>query len=136
MPKKQEVIEQCEALWKSNTQGHAESSTDANRESEGSYVQGYRNDINTWETKRGGYVVRTKKVAWQMFNLAADTKGTRRVLEIVKDGKVVFQATQEGAGTKKNFGAEERYTGTDTIDAKEWQVEIGTVPFELTYFAT
>ena len=127
----QEMIERCEALWKSTQKGEPKRSAEADRKSEGTYTNGFRNDIETWEARRGDHIVRAKKVEWQTFNLAADTRGARRVLEIVEGNKIVFQATEEGAGTRENFGAGERHIGTDQIAAKPWRVSLGEVPSQL-----
>jgi hypothetical protein len=128
MSSEQQVIDQCEALWKSTEKGEPARSVEADRQREGTYTNGFRNDIKTWEARHGDYIVRAKRVQWRTFNLAADTQGTRRVLEIVEGDKIIFRASEEAAGTKKNFGAEERYIGTDQIAAKPWQVDTGKVP--------
>ena len=132
MSNKQRVAEKCEALWRHATKNRKpKHSTEADRKREGTYTNGFRNEIETWTLEQGTYTIRATRACWQTFNLAADTEGIRRILEILKSNKVVFKATEEGAGTRKNFGAEERYIGTDPIPAKHWKVDEGKVPSAL-----
>lgn len=121
-----------EALWKRATVGTPARSVDANRERDGNYVRGFRKDNDTWEHQIAGYVITATRTDWQTFNLAADRDGTQRWLVVKQDGRVIFEAFQEGASTQTNFSApDERYGGKQQADAQPWQILQGEIPAEV-----
>lgn len=121
-----------ETLWTRATADTPTRSVSANRHRDGNYVTGYRDDTDTWVSQVGVYVVIATQVEWQTFNLAADSEGTRRRLEVKLDERVIFAAREEGASTRTYFsGADERYRGAQHTAAQSWQVIMGEIPVEV-----
>lgn len=126
------IAKACEQIWElalKDTQPVSSCNTD--RKPEGSYVSGFRDDIETWtKVVQGGKICATK-TAWQKFDLGKDEKGTRRSVELFDGDSVVFRATQEGAITTQKFGAEEHIEREDHTPACEWKIDEGivTLPF-------
>lgn len=127
--KKRKTRDRFEALWKLTT-GRRKPvfSVEDDREPEGTYTNGFRNDIETWMRGQGAFTIQAAKIRWQKFSLAADESGTRRELEIRKGKRLVFKATEEGAGQRQRFGPAEIYEGTDELPAKPWQITEGKIP--------
>ena len=112
-------------------EGKQETTSEADRELEGSYVNGYKNFITTSTLEHGGFTIVATTTKWMTMSPAADQDGTRYSFEVKRGDEVIFKASREGASTSKNFGAEERYIGDENFEAKDWLVGEGELPAEL-----
>lgn len=101
------------------------------RQSNGSYVNGFRDFTTVAVIEGNGFVVQATQVDWETFNLAADKNGVRYALKVIKDEKVVFEATREGPSASKNFGYRERYIDTIHTPEDDWKIAHGEFPKEL-----
>ena len=108
--------------------GTEEVQRQADRKPEGTYTNGYRDSTASFTRELGGYKIVATTVTWLTMNLAADKNGVRFALNVFEGDEVAFSATREGDNFSKNFGAEERYIGTDFNQAGEWVVTEGEFP--------
>jgi len=132
MPTAETMIDQCESLWRSFTDGHkAETSVEDKRERDEDYVTGFRNVNQSWTIHHGGYTVVATRTNWTTMNPGADANGTKRKIEISEGKEIVFRAVQEDDALRKIFGAGERYVGSQTIPGKSWTIEQGEIPSSL-----
>ena len=123
-----ELTHVCVSLWDFVTgRGKPLYRVEGERHRDGSYINGYRNDIETWETEAGDRRLIAEHIRWQTFSLGADIEGTRRVLKIARDGEDVFVAVEEGARIQKNFGPGETYMGEVCGEALPWRIVTGTI---------
>lgn len=132
MSKSKDAVEACEALWLLATKNNTSVfSCDANRSTGGTYPTGYRNDIHTFTRAKGDYELRAQLIDWKNFNPSRDADGTRRVIEVLRSGVIVFRAVQEGRINIQKFDARERSAGTEVQDPKPWAIDSGSIPPEL-----
>jgi hypothetical protein len=111
--------------------GKTETKFEGNETREGSYISGFKDQITTAALDIGGYVVHVGRTGYKLFSLAADTEGEHYTIEVRKGDEILLEATRQGASVTKNFGAEERHTGTDTTPEGEWVITKGKLPQEL-----
>lgn len=111
--------------------GERKTDVKADRERDGTYVSGYRDDITTATLQHGRYQIKATEDEFQRFNLAADTKGTNFDLEVHEEDKIVLRAHRDGVNTVKRFGPEERYEGTERTEATAWEIKEGEIPSAL-----
>ena len=106
------------------------------REQDGTYVRGRdeREVVATLDLR--SYVVKAMETRWVVMSLAADKNGTNYQLVVQKGKQTIFEARRDGEVTSSNFGPEERYIGTTTIPATEWEVVRGQLPKELEVIPT
>lgn len=132
MSKGNDTVEACEALWLLTTKNNTSVfSCDADRSTGGTYPTGYRNDIHTFRLPKGDFEVRAQLINWRNFNPSRDAEGTRRVVEVLRSGVIIFRALQEGRINIQKFDARERSAGTEVQDPKPWAIDSGSIPPEL-----
>ncbi len=112
-------------------QGKQETEVDAARERDGSYVSGYRNATTASTLEKDGLTIVATKVVWSTMAPGTDKDGTRYTFEVKRGEETLYKATREGASKSVNFGAEEKYEGTDKFPAQDWQDVAGELPKEL-----
>ena len=132
MSKSTDAVKAYEALWLLATKNNTSVfSCDADRSKGGTYPTGYRNNIHTFTRAKGSYQLCAQLIDWKNFNPSRDAEGTRRVIEVLRSGAIVFRAVQEGRTVIQKFDARERPVGTEVEDPKPWAIDSGTIPPEL-----
>lgn len=124
------VVKKCEELWAHATsKGERTETNEADRESEGSYINGFKKHTEIWTVQGSSFVLRAERVQFESFRLAADNSVSWRELILILDGHEAFRAHQEGRRTVSRFeGADERFVGKETIDPQPWTVVSGELP--------
>ena len=122
-----EVVEVCERLYKiAEEKGEPTTSYDSER-SEGENVgYGSRHDRTHYTLQDEPFAIKATKDSWVRWNPTADWNGTTRSLELLCNGKKIFEAMCDGTKRVQRFTAgDERYAGSKTEEAKSWMVLYG-----------
>ncbi len=127
------IVDACEQLYqRAMKEGVRTTSSDGDRESDGSYVRGWQKYFTYATLQQDDNVIKATHADWKTFNLNSDREGTSFRIEVSKGTEVVFAAEREGFLRTNNFsGSDERFAGRSVTPETAWKVVQGTFPEQL-----